>query len=99
MMIKDYIKNLIKQQEEVKSKLQTISYLGQQFPDLEVHTNRWKRERFMSKLVNNIANDYEIDHGCGCCPDSPLQLSPYIELNGHRIFFKSSSDLDRGKRL
>lgn len=58
----------------------------EKFPDLKVDTNRWKKERYNTELVNSIVDKVEIYHACGCCPDSILRVSPYIEIEGINIY-------------
>jgi hypothetical protein len=60
--------------------------LAEEFPDLTLHTDRWKTERLSSAKVNSVASEVLLKHSCGCCSDSPLQAWPYIEKNGKRIF-------------
>lgn len=65
--------------------------LREEFPDLKIDTDRWRRERYVSKSVNARATEVDFRHNCGCCPDSPLEARPYIETMGVQIF----SDPDR----
>jgi hypothetical protein len=60
--------------------------LLKKFPDLLLHTNRWNKVRYYSKSANSIADKYDIGYNCGCCNDSPLELSPYIETEYGRVY-------------
>lgn len=56
------------------------------FPDIHIHTNRWKQERLSSTKAIITAEEVEIRHNCGCCPDSPIELWPYCTYEGLRIY-------------
>ena len=56
------------------------------FPDLYQHTNRWKKERWASKHANAKVTACDIGHNCGCCSDSPLEIWPYLEVDGRRVY-------------
>jgi hypothetical protein len=60
--------------------------LREEFPDLRIVTDRWQRERYVSKTVNARATEVDFRHNCGCCPDSPLEARPYIETMGTTVF-------------
>ena len=36
--------------------------------------------------MNAIAIDIDINHSCGCCADSPLQMWPYKQIDGVKVF-------------
>ena len=88
MDIQEYIKK--KQEEALKAKVDVegASALLEQFPDLELHINRWKRERYSSAHANSMTTDCDISHNCGCCPDSPLEVWPYVQLGAVRVYSK-----------
>lgn len=84
--MQEYIKKL---QQEIQSKQQELDLakkLLTQFPDLNLNINRWGTKRYSSASVNAIVMDFEARHNCGCCPDSPLEIWPYLEFNGVRIY-------------
>lgn len=60
--------------------------LTKRFPDLKEHLNRWKHRRLCSKSFNSMTVSAEISHNCGCCSDSPLEVWPYVEVDGIRVF-------------
>lgn len=84
--MKDYIEKLKKESKELAQKADTLEILLQKFPDLTRRTNRWNKERLCSAKVSGIATNCEIHHNCGCCADSPLEVEPYIEENGVRLY-------------
>ena len=73
----------LKAEEERNRKLQK---LAERFPDLHEHRDRWGTIRHSTKAVNGLVDNCIIKHNCGCCPDSPLEIWPYIEIDGWRIF-------------
>lgn len=66
--------------------LAALKRLMEAFPDLTLQIDRWEKKRFTSADVNPRCEKYELLHNCGCCDDSPLELWPYVELDGVRIF-------------
>ena len=80
------IEQLEKEVLDKNNEISRLKSLQEKFPDLESYTNRWKKVRYTSKLVNNIVTDCEIYHGCGCCNDSPLKISPF-HFNSDSAFF------------
>ena len=84
--------------EEIKAKklkiakeleeLEIMKKIQEKFPDVEVQTARWGRKRYVSPSVNTLADMVEIAHNCGCCDDSPIELSAYLEIDGITIFAK-----------
>jgi len=57
-----------------------------EFPDIWMHSSRWHTQRMCSVKVNPIATHVDIRHNCGCCSDSPIELWPYLEFRGHKIY-------------
>jgi hypothetical protein len=88
MDIRDHIKQ--KREEAAKAKAEADGALDllDKFPDLELHVNRWKRERYSSAQANPLTTDCDISHNCGCCPDSPLEVWPYVQLGDVRVYSK-----------
>lgn len=80
------IEQLEKEVLDKNNEISRLKSLQEKFPDLESYTNRWKKVRYTSKLVNNIVTDCEIYHGCGCCNDSPLKISPYIKTEFGNVY-------------
>lgn len=72
-------------QSEITERQQTLQ-LVDRFPDLHEHRNRWNTIRLCSPSANALCTDAEIRHNCGCCDDSPLEIWPYLEANGSRIY-------------
>ena len=77
--------------DEKQKEADRLVALREEFPDLRIVTDRWRRERYVSKSVNARATEVNFKHNCGCCPDSPLEARPYIETMGIQVF----SDPDR----
>jgi hypothetical protein len=76
--------------QEIAYKNKLLSLI-ERFPDLKENKNRWNHVRLSSKLVNSSTNDAEIKHNCGCCDDSPLEVWPYAEIEGLRVFSDPAS--------
>lgn len=75
-------------QDKVKRLLEeadALEKIQQQFPGLSDYEDRWGNKYLKSKCVNSIVNEVWFNHNCGCCPDSPLQAWPYIEVFGRKV--------------
>jgi hypothetical protein len=79
-----------KREEAAKAKAEADGALTlmEQFPDLEINRNRWNRERYSTKEVNSLTTDCDISHNCGCCPDSPLEVWPFVQLGPVKVYSK-----------
>lgn len=86
MSLEDHINKLNSEIEKNQKELATLEKLKAQFPDLRVHINRWKTQRYYSALANELAEHYDMKHNCGCCGDSPLEVWPYTEYEGQRVY-------------
>lgn len=75
------LEDLIKQTEQ-----KFILDLEQQFPGIKSYTGRWNKKVYCSKSVNKFVDQFEHRHNCGCCSDSPLEVWPYIEIDGNKIY-------------
>lgn len=75
-------KEIQKTKEEAAAKVveaERLEKLMASFPDIKKHTSRWGAVRYYTKVINTIANRFDIKHSCGCCSDSPLEVWPYAE--------------------
>ena len=77
--------------DQENKELSSLEQLIFDYPDTEVATNRWGKKRISSERVNSLVTDVEIYHSCGCCHDSPLLVSPYIEVGDLRLYSKPES--------
>jgi hypothetical protein len=68
------------------SELDALGRVEQRFPDLGLHVDRWRRERYMSPSANAICTSVDVGHSCGCCPDSPLEAWPFVVVEGLRVY-------------
>lgn len=86
----DLKKQLAKDSDKQTAKLDEINKivkLTAEFPDLKKNTDRWRKEFYSSKLANNKVTHCTIYHGCGCCNDSPLYVSPsFTHESGIEIY-------------
>ena len=79
----------LKTRQEAQVLIDTADWLRDHaatFPDLYEHTNRWQHKRWASKSANALATSCDIAHNCGCCTDSPLEVWPYCEVDGRRVY-------------
>lgn len=80
------LEQLDKEVADRQAEANRVRQLAEMFPDLETHTDRWKRQRYISKSVNGRVADYELRRTCGCCPDAPRVLWPYVETEFGRVY-------------
>ena len=73
---------LIKRMGEIDKTLELIK----KFPNLANHVNRWEKVRLYTSHVNKIVDKFDMSHNCGCCSDSALELWPYVEIDGMKIY-------------
>lgn len=84
--MQDEIDKIRKEAESELEKANLLQKVLDKYPDLKKHTNRWNKVRYSSASVNGDVTDVEIYHNCGCCNDSPLEVSPFLEIEGMRIY-------------
>lgn len=86
MSVQDEIAKLEKETTEKQREADRLRQLQEMFPDIQRQVGRWNKVAYASKSVNTKVDKYELRHNCGCCPDSPLELWPYIETELGRIY-------------
>lgn len=86
MNITEHVKKLEEDKARANKELEEIKTLLEIYPDLQVYTTRSKRNLYYSSLVNTQATNYEKSYSCGCCPDSEVRVSPYLETSLGRVY-------------
>jgi hypothetical protein len=86
MKLSKFINSKIEERAKLGKEITDLQAILFEFPDAEVKTDRWKRKRISSEAVNSKCEDYDIYHDCGCCHDSPLIVSPFIQTKHCKIF-------------
>lgn len=84
--VREKILLLRKEGQQKLEEAHRLERLLQNFPDLRCYEGRWKKEVVCSKSVNAKVTKYDSRHNCGCCDDSPLEIWPYMEHEGGRIY-------------
>ena len=56
------------------------------FPDVTFQKDRWNREYLCSKQANSRVTEFYSGHSCGCCPDSPLLIYPYLTVGNQNVY-------------
>jgi hypothetical protein len=84
--IQEQIQKIKDSIEKQQKELADLALAELEFPDLKMHINRWHTQRYTSAKAIPLADKCEIAHNCGCCNDSPIELWPYTEFNGLKIF-------------
>jgi hypothetical protein len=97
MGITNHIDQLKKEQTKAQRELDFITELRQEFPDLEAHTDRWRRVRYMAKSANARVNEVMFHRNCGCCADSPVHARPYIKLSNGTYVYSNPCDVMIGE--
>lgn len=86
MTIQERITELEKKRDDTQAQIECLKRLEAAFPDLKVNINRWGAVRYESDCARPMCNKFDIAHNCGCCNDSPIELWPYYESNGDKIY-------------
>lgn len=63
-----------------------LTCLLAEFPDVRKHVGRWNKVAYYSKAANTRATGFDQRYNCGCCPDSPLEIWPYVETAHGRLY-------------
>lgn len=71
---------------ELENKLNELKKIKELFPDIEIHKDRWEKERYSSSLALKKVDKTLFYHSCGCCPDAVLYVGPYLEVDGIEIY-------------
>lgn len=71
-----------KQQEEHAELARAL----ERYPKLHRYRDRWGNVYYATEEVNERVTECCIKHNCGCCADSPLEVYPYLEEEGLRIY-------------
>lgn len=79
------------------TKAEKIKKIRENFPDLEIKTNRWGNDWLASAQVNNLADNVDLIHSCGCCEDAVLYAMPYIIVDETKIY-SDPSQISIGER-
>jgi len=84
--LQDKVNNLNSTIEKSQEELKKLRVIYSKFPDLEIISNRWKTERYCSKLVNPIATEVDIGGSCSCCADAAIMAYFSIKEDGITIY-------------
>lgn len=73
---------LDKESQKANDEARIVRYLTDQLrmSNVSFSVERWNKTMYTSPDVNAIADGYDARHNCGCCPDSPLEIFPFIEV-------------------
>ncbi len=84
MDVKSYIDSVEKIIEESEQKISKVLNLIDMFPDISVVTLPGFGRAFSSKLANPRVDNY-IQYSCSCCPDSEIEIRPYLDTEYGRV--------------
>lgn len=82
-------KHIAALKQEASEKLQFAEKLEKLltlYPDLSIDKDRWNNIIYCAKSANDKVIDYELKHGCGCCPDATAIVYPYIDTEHGRVY-------------
>ncbi len=83
------VEDIQKTAEEITAKVaehNRLTQLAEVYPDLQRYEGRWKKVVYYSKTVNSTVERFDLRHNCGCCPDSPLEIWPYLETPHGKVY-------------
>lgn len=85
-------KELIEAAEEKLADLQReqsfLKKMTDQYGDdfKKVWQNRWRQVYSIGTKGNELADQMQIFHSCGCCQDAVTYFMPFHEVDGYRVF-------------
>jgi len=84
----DLSEYLDKLDNEIKCKQKTLNGLREldHKYELKRKTNRWGTEYIYNEKINELATDVNIAYSCGCCDDAAICASPFIIVNGYKLY-------------
>ena len=85
-LIEDYISARQTEVELQTAKLHKLNSLKKSYPDLVRNEYRWGKECFSSKSINDKVTSFEWRNNCSCCPDSAVELFPYLTVGDFKIY-------------
>lgn len=86
MRAAEHTEALRKEAREKAEEAEKLEKLTALFPDLRKQVGRWNKVAFCSKSVNEKVTRFDMRHNCGCCPDSPLEVWPYLETEHGKVY-------------
>lgn len=86
MNIQDQISKLEQESQKKLAEAKKLTALQAEFPELKRHVGRWGKEAYYTKAANTKVTDFETRYNCGCCPDSPREIWPYLDTAVGRIY-------------
>ena len=86
LSVPNEIEKLRKEVNECTAEMDRLESALKIYPDLRKRTWRWGKVTYYTKEVNTVVTDYDIRHNCGCCPDSTLEIFPYISTSVGKIY-------------
>ena len=80
------VEKLRKEAEANMSEAERLVRLYEKYPDMKKYVGRWNKIAYYSRSINEIANEVELRHNCGCCNDSPLEAWPFLQTEDGRVY-------------
>jgi len=65
---------------------QNLRRLKEIYPTLQRYVGRWNKVAYFISAVNHLVDKFDQRFNCGCCPDSPLEIWPYIETEFGKVY-------------
>ena len=66
------------------AEMERLICLSSAYPDLQKHVDQWEKVVYYSPSVNSKVDQVEFRYNC--CSDSPLEVWPYLETKGGKIY-------------
>lgn len=84
--INEEVEKLRREAEASVSEAERLVRLHEKYPDMKKYVGRWNRIAYYSRSVNEIVDEVELRHNCGCCNDSPLEAWPFLQTENGRVY-------------
>jgi hypothetical protein len=86
MKIQEKLDELRREAEKNQVEAEKLEELAKLYPDLEEHIGRWNKSVMCSASVNGLVTDFDDRFNCGCCPDSPWEVWPYLDTPCGKVY-------------
>ncbi len=72
--------------DAMSAEAERLKKMYEAYPDLKKYEGRWGKIAYHAQSVNVKVTDYDRRFNCGCCPDSPLEIWPYLETPMGKVY-------------
>jgi len=86
MTLQEEIKAIQDEAVKKQAEAENLQKLLALVPNLQRYVGRWGKVVYYSVDVNERVCHIDMRHNCGCCPDSPLEVWPYLITEHGKVY-------------